>query len=101
MEHDDDIRAVLQRLGITGLLIAAVAAIFRMHFHVDPQPPRDLRRIVAAVIVDQDAFVDNIGNLPHGRFQGLRGIIRRQNDHNSLSVDQSFEPRALDWKIPV
>jgi hypothetical protein len=42
MEHDDDVGAFGQRQRIAGLLVRAVAAVFRMAVRDDAEPPRNL-----------------------------------------------------------
>jgi hypothetical protein len=88
VEHHYHVGAALERLGIAGFLIAAVAAILRMHVHGQAQAPRHFGRIVARVIVHQDALIHDFGQLADGGFEGLSRVVSRQNDDDALSVNQ-------------
>ena len=51
------------------------------------QAVRDLHGGVAALVVDQDALVDGVGQLPNCGFQSLCGVKGRHHDDDAFSVD--------------
>ena len=81
VDHDDDVRAALEGRPVAGLLVAAVAAVLRVHDDVDAQLPRDLDRAVARAVVDEDDVVHvrlrHVGVRPLER---LLGVVRGHDD---------------------
>ena len=87
MHHDDDIGAGGQRLAIAGLLVAAVAVVFVVDEDQQAKLLGELDRLVLAVVVDQDASIHQVGNLPHRRFQRHLGVVGRHHHGYAFSVD--------------
>src|SRR6185369_4045163 len=92
MDHDDDIGAAFERGGVTRLLIAAVAPIFLVNFHVQSETAGHGDRLVVALIVDQDAVVHQLGQFADGGLERLLGVVGREDDYDSLSVDHGAPP---------
>ena len=82
VEHDHDLSVPLQRLEITGLLIASIADVVRVPDDVHVELTRDLQRLVRRVVVDEDDLVDERSrDRANGDRQGLGRIERRHHDH--------------------
>jgi len=98
VEHDDDVRAEAERLGVAGLLVRPIAAVGC----VDECPQADALRnfdgLVAARVVRDDDLIDQIErNLPVGLFEGPGGVVGRHHDRDSLAVKQfALPPSAAD-----
>ena len=82
-----------QRLGVAGLLVAAVAAVLRVDDVVEPELARDLHGVVAARVVDDDdvvhdAAVDLGDGLRERRPRCTRASRRRRAsaDHDGTSL---------------
>ena len=92
MEHDHDIRAQVQRLFITGLLIGAIALILLMNDHMlDAQFFRFCLGVVIAKIVNDDHLVHDIkGDFIEGLFERFFGIISRHHHDDFLFIDHAI-----------
>ena len=87
MNHDDDVCSGSKRETVTGLLIRAIAAVYRMDLHLDPiKRVRDCRRLILTGIIDNDHKIDNA--VRHHLFicltQSARRVIGRHHDNNFL-----------------
>ena len=70
MDHDDDVRVLLQRESVGGLLVGAVAAVLQVDFDLRlRQRAGDGHGLVAAVVV-HDLYDDEI-DLRHDLLMGL------------------------------
>ena len=87
MHHDDDVRARGQGLAIAGLLVASVAIILVVHEELQSQLLGNLDRAVGAVIVHQNADVDQFRQFRHGRRQRLLRVIGREHHGDAFPVD--------------
>ncbi len=67
MHHDDHIRARGQGLAVAGLLVASVAIILVMHEQLQPQLVGNFDGAVGAVIVHENADIDQLWQFRHGR----------------------------------
>ena len=61
MQHDDDVGAGGQGFAIAGLLVAPVAVVAVVLEDVQAQAAGEINGAVGAVIIDQDADVDQFG----------------------------------------
>ena len=61
VDHHDDIRAVLQRILVTSLLIAAIHAILRMNDDRQAHLSCDGDGVVRAAVVDENDLIDAAG----------------------------------------
>ena len=88
MQHRDDVRAPLERFGITRLLIPAVTAVFRMNHKWYAETLRNLNGVIARCIVHEQEVIDHVhGNLGYGLLEGSPCIVGGKNDHHALAVD--------------
>ena len=105
MNHDDDVRAGREGEAIARLLISAVAAIDRMHFHLHlRQRSGDGHRIVMTRVVhDDDEIDDPLGHdFVVGLAQGAGRVIRGHHDNNFLAVEhRSTSSRSIRIQPPV
>ena len=83
VQHHHDVGVALERLQVTGLLVAAVADVVRVPDDVQRQPARDLDRLVGGLVVDEDDLVDPLaGDRRVGLLERARGVARRHHhDH--------------------
>jgi len=89
VKHDDDVGAGGEGLAITGLLVPSVAVIAVMDEMLDAEFLRDFDGAVLAVIIDQDAGIDEVGKLADGGFEGFLRIVGGQNYRDALAVDHA------------
>ena len=75
MHHDDHVGAGGQSFAIAGLLIAAIAVVAIMGERLQAEPVRDFEGAIGAVVVDENANVDQVGQLPHRRFQCFFRVV--------------------------
>src|ERR1700676_3547990 len=87
MNHHDDVGAGGESARIAGLLVSTIAAVDFVNLHRQPQAVRDLHGGVTALVVDQDALVDRVWQLPNCCFEGLCGVKGRHHDDDAFSVD--------------
>ena len=84
MQHNDDIRPKLECFQITGLLVAAVAAILDVDHYRQAQGPRYINSLILTDIVDEDDIRDEIlRNVRIGLFQRFGGVVGRQDNDDS------------------
>ena len=77
-----------QRLGVAGLLVAAVAVVAVVGDGVDAELRRHRQCLVGAGVVDQQQVVDDVSrDLADGPFEGPGGVVGRQHDADPLAVD--------------
>ena len=93
MNHDHDVRACGQREPVARLLIRAIAAVHRMHFHLHAiQRAGDRHGFILARIIHHDDKIDNI--MRHHFFvslaQSARGVIRRHHYDDLLAIEHRF-----------
>src|SRR5258708_25245107 len=90
MNHDHDIGVPAQRFTITGLLVAPVTHVLFVDERHHAQLRRDLGRVVAAAVVDQNDFVHKItGNVAVSLLQSLGRVISRHDDYEFLAVQHN------------
>ena len=88
MQHHDDVGAEAQRLGVAGLLVAAVAAVALVHERVQAEPPGDLDGVVVARVVgDHDRVHEVQRDLAVGLLDRARGVVGRHHDDDLLAVE--------------
>ena len=88
MHHHDDVGAVAQGEAVTGFLVAAVAAVLRMHVHDHAvEAARQFHRVVLARIVDDDDQVDDVvgHDFAPGLLDGVLGVVGGHH-HNDLGL---------------
>ena len=88
VHHHHDVGAVVERELVAGLLVAAVAAVLRMHVHDHAvEPARQLHGVVLAGIVDDDHQVDHVvgHDLAPGFLEGVLGVVGRHH-HDDLGL---------------
>ena len=71
VDHDDNVRAPLERLRVAGFLVSPVAAVVRMHNGVNPKGAGYLGSIVFAVIIHQNYFI----KIPGGISRKVRSSV--------------------------
>ena len=86
VHHDHDVAAHLFHRGsVTGLLVAAVAAIPLVNDRLDSKGLRDFDGSVARSVVDEQNVVDPfLRNVVVRRDEGLLCVVRREDDDDSL-----------------
>jgi hypothetical protein len=78
MKHDDDVGTASYRRLITGLLIAAVAAIFLMTDCLETQLLGDINGTVARGIIDEENVIDNASvKFRHRLAESHRRVVSR------------------------
>ena len=84
VQHHDDVRAHVERLPVTGLLVAAIAEVALMPDHVEPERGGDADSCVGARVIDQEDPIGlSLGNIRDDLDQRLRRPIRGQHDHTA------------------
>ena len=84
MEEDDDVRPLLERSRVAGLLIAPVAAVLRVHEDLDPELACKPGGVVRAGIVHQDHRVgDSRGDVGHCLGEGALRAVGGHGDDDS------------------
>ena len=89
MNHDDNVRAFLQRETIAGLLIPAVTKVvcMRVGCHVWQRPGQRQRVVTAGVINDHDTIHNALSHdLVVRPAQRADGIVSRHDDHDLLAI---------------
>src|ERR1019366_3132550 len=76
MDHDDDVGAGGQCFAVAGLLIAAIAVVAVVDKRLQTEPVRDFESAIGTVVVDQNADIDQVGQVPNRRFQRLLRVVR-------------------------
>jgi hypothetical protein len=87
VQHDDDVCARVQRLAIAGHLIAAVTVVTVVLEDEQAEFARDIDGLVAAVVVDEDADIDEFRQFTYRDLQGLLRIVGGHDDRDALAVD--------------
>src|SRR5664279_3187901 len=87
VDHDHDIGACREGFPIAGLLVPAVAKVAVVLEHRQSQLPGQCRGFVFAVIVHQDAYIHQFGDLPHSRFQRALRVVGRHYHRDPFTVD--------------
>ena len=85
VHHDDDVGALIERELITGLLVAAVSEILRMHVHHHAlEAAGQPRRVVLAGIVDDDDQIDDVvrDHFAPRFFDGVLRVVGGHDDHD-------------------
>ena len=95
MDHDDDVRAALERRAVAGLLVAAVAAVLRVDHDVDAERPRDLHRAVPRAVVHEDDVVHvRLRHVGVGALERLLGVVRGHHDRDAAAGPAASDPTA-------
>ena len=85
MDHDHDVRAELQGLGVAGLLVAAVAPVLFVDEDAEAELPGQLDGPVPAGVVDEDDLVHPLArDVVEGALQRLLGVVGRHDDDDFL-----------------
>ena len=88
MDHDDDVRAALERDRVAGLLVAAVAKVAVVLDVMEAELARERDGLVLARVVDEDDLVDDlVRELVVGALEGPRRVVRGHDDHELPAVD--------------
>ena len=75
------IKAAIDGVKIAHLLVSAIAAVLTMDDDVEAEPLRDLHRLVARHVVDEDHVVDQLVRDVRIRpLEGAGGVVRRHDD---------------------
>ena len=93
MQHDDDVRAGVEREAVARLLVAAVTGV--SFVHMDPharQRRRHRHRVVPAAVVHQNDFIHDalLVDFIHGFGDGLRRVVSGHHHDDFL-----FEKHGL------
>src|SRR2546430_12269302 len=97
MEHDDDVSAHREGLGVAGLLVAAVSEVALVANHVDSQGGGDANRGVSAGVVDEEYAVSvALQNFSHDLDQRLGRAIGGKHDHAPRTWPAPFFFQAED-----
>jgi hypothetical protein len=81
VQHHHDVGAVLQRPGVTGLLVAAVATVLVVDVDRDVELAGDRDGFVAARVVDQDQLIRDPGrDVGDGPLERVRRVVRGHGD---------------------
>ena len=87
MHHDHDVGVHSQGLAIAGLLIATITEIGFVLKSGESQPARQLHRLVRAVVIHQQNFVnDALRDVVISLLQRLGCVVSRHDDDKFLSV---------------
>ena len=89
MDHDDDVSAGGERFAIAGLLIAAVSVVTIVGEALQAELTRNFKSTVGAVVVDENADIDQAGQFPHRRCQRFFRVVSGQDDGNAFAVDHA------------
>ena len=87
MNHDHDIRTGKQRLTVAGLLVPSISIVFLVDVDLQAQFLGDSHGFIAAMVIDQDLDIHDVGELPDGFLQRLLRVIRGHDHDDALSVD--------------
>jgi hypothetical protein len=94
VEHHHDARAALERLGVAGLLVSAVAAILLVHQHVQAQLVGHAHGLVGGAIVDEDEIVGHRPiDLGDGAPQGLLRVVCGHHHADARAADHDETSR--------
>jgi len=77
MDHHDHVGSARQRLGVAGLLVAAIAQVLFVNRDREAETPRYGDGAVGALIVNQDTFVHGVGEFADGGFERRFGVVSR------------------------
>ena len=89
VDHDDDVRAGLERKAVAGFLVAAVAGVFLVDMDADAgELGRDLHGVVVAAVVHEDDFVHDalLVDFVHGLRDGFGRVVGGHDDDDFLAV---------------
>src|SRR5579863_9510751 len=87
VQHDDYVRAGRQRLAIARLLVAAIAVVAVMLKDLQAETVCQIDGAVGTVVVDQDADVDQVGQIGHRGFKSHLRVVGGHDDRDSFAVD--------------
>jgi hypothetical protein len=96
VEEHDNVRTLLDRSRVAGLLVAAVPAVLRVHVDRDPELACELDGVVGARVVDEDERVGRSGrDLGDGLLERPLGPVGGQGDHDLGPARRSTRLTAL------
>jgi len=87
VDHDDDVGAGGQGFAIAGLLVASVAVVAVVDEILETEFLRHFHGAVFAVVVDEDAGVDDFGQLADGLLKSFLRVVGGEDDRDALGVD--------------
>ena len=94
MQHDDYIGAGGESFAIAGLLIAAIAVIAVVLEDLQAEAAREIDSLVGAVIIHEDADIDQVGQLSDGDLEGLLRVVSGHYYRYAFAVDHGL------WLVP-
>src|SRR4051794_19930204 len=81
MKHHHEVGPGLERLDITGLLVAAIALVLAVKNNAQPELARHLRSGVGGKIIDDNTLLNDAGrNFAKGLLQGPARIVGWHDD---------------------
>src|SRR5581483_11758666 len=111
MNHDDNVGAMLQRVAVTSLLIAAVATILWVLDDDQTHFAGHLHRAIATAVIHEDHFVDRAdGHIRQRRRQCGFGVISREDSNDlvltlghsiRLRAKNAFDPKDLVTRVQL
>jgi len=88
-DHDDDVGVEPERLGVAGLLVAAVPEVGGVDERAQPERAGGRGGAVVAGVVDQEHVVHDVRRQVRDRLpERPRGVAGRQDHHHLPAVDQ-------------